>query len=94
MTDPQTLALINRLERAYRRWKSLAIGAMAALVLVLLIAGVSAVFQWQQIRTEQERAEQAIQEAKDQREQVRKMFYYSRIALAEREASQRRDHKP
>jgi hypothetical protein len=36
----------------------------------------------------------AIRDAEDQREQVRRMLYYSRIALAEREWSQRQDHEP
>jgi hypothetical protein len=94
MTDPQTHALINRLERAHRRWKRVALGALAALFFVLLAEGTVAVFQWQQISTEQERAEQAIQEADNQREQLKRMFYYNQIALAEREWSQRRNHQP
>jgi len=97
MTDPHTLALINQWERAHRRWKRLALGAMAALLLVLPVAGVTAVFQWQQIRTEQERTERASQEAEVLRDQVRRTLYYSQIALAERELAagiQRRDNKP
>jgi hypothetical protein len=84
MTDPQTLALINRLERAHRQWKRLALGALTALLLVLFVGGVTAVFYRQQIRAEQERAQQAIREAQEQ-------MYYRQIALAERMQSQRQE---
>src|SRR5262249_8678785 len=85
MTELQMRARINELERARCRWKRFAFGALAALVLVLFVGGVTAVFQRQQIRAEQQRAQQAIQEVEDLREQARRNLYYSRLALAERE---------
>jgi hypothetical protein len=94
MTDPQTLALINRLERAHRCWKRLALGALAALLLVLFVGSAIFVFHRQQIRAEQQRAEQAIREADEHKQQVQRMLYYSQIALAERMHSQQQEHKP
>ena len=50
MTDPQTLVLISRLERAQRRWKQLALGALTVLFSVLLAGGMTAAIQQQRIR--------------------------------------------
>ena len=88
MTEPQASTLISRLERANRRWKKLAFGALAALFVVLVL-GISIIATQQQtIRAEQERAEQAMREAEDQKDQVRRVQYASHIALAERELAE------
>jgi hypothetical protein len=95
MTDPQTIALISRLERAQRHWKRLAQGALTALFLVLLTGSVTAVLQQQRIRATQARAEQAMREAEEQRQQVQRMLYANQIGLAQQALeSQHRDHNP
>jgi hypothetical protein len=96
MTDPQTLAMIDQLERARRRWKRLALGGLAALLLVCSLGFTAVHFQRQQIRAEHERAEQARKEAEAQKDQTQRALYFSHIALAEREwaASERRDKNP
>jgi hypothetical protein len=96
MTDPQTLSMIDRLERARRRWKRLALGGLAALLLVCSLGVTTVVSQRQQIRAEHERAEQALQEAEAQKDQAQRALYFSHIALAERElaASERRENNP
>ena len=96
MTNPQTLALIDRVERARRRWKRLALGALAALLLVCSLGVAAVVSQRQQVRAEHERAEQALREAEAHREQSRQVLYFSHIALAEREwaARERREKNP
>src|SRR5215831_9064998 len=96
MTDPQTLAMIERLERARRWWKRLALGALLALLLVFWFGVTTVASQRQQIRAEHERAEQAIREAEAQRDQARRALYFSHIALAEREwaARERRENNP
>jgi len=97
MTDPQTSTVINQLERTSRWWKRLALGALAALSMILLI-GIAAVdSQRQQIRAEHERAEQALREAEAQRNQAQRALYANHIALAEREwadASRRPANSP
>ena len=96
MTDPQTLALIDRVERARRRWKRLALGALAALLGAGSLGVPTIISQRQQIRAEHERAEQALREAEAHREQARQALYFSHIALAEREwaARERRENNP
>ena len=96
MTDPQALAMIDRLERARRRWKSLAVAALAALLLVGSWGVTNAVSQRQQIRAEHERAEQALREAEAQRDQAERALYFRHIALAEREwaAGKPQDNSP
>jgi hypothetical protein len=87
MIDPQTNTLIDRLERAHRWWRSLALGALAVLFMVFLIGGATIISQRKQIDVEQERTEQALREAEAQREQARRALYYHQISLAEREWS-------
>jgi hypothetical protein len=96
MTDPQTDAVIHRLERARWWWKRLAVGALAALFMVLLIGAAVVGSRWQQIRAEHERAEQALREAETQRDQAQQALYFSHIALAEREwaANPRQENTP
>jgi hypothetical protein len=97
MTDPQTLAVIDRLERARRLWKRLALGALAALLVVCSLGVSTIISQWQQVRAEHERAEQALREAEAQKDQARRALYVSQVALAEREfadASRRQEHRP
>jgi hypothetical protein len=97
MTDPQTLAMIGRLERARRLWKRLALGAVAALFLVCSWGVPTIVSQRQQIWAEHERAEQALREAEAQRDQAERALYFSHIALAEREwaaPGKRQDNSP
>jgi hypothetical protein len=87
MTDPQTLAKIDRLERTRRWWRRLALGALAALLLVCLWGVPTVVSQRQQIGAEHERAEQALRDAEAQRVQAQRALYVSQLALAEREWS-------
>ena len=96
MTDPQTLAIIDRLERARRRWKRLALCGLVALLLVCSLGVAAVVSQRQQVRAEHERAEQALREAEAHREHARQALYLSDIALAEREwaARERRENNP
>ena len=97
MTDPQTLALIDRVERARRRWKRLALGALAALLLVCSLGVAAVVSERQQVRAEHERAEQALREAEAQRDQAERALYFSHSALAEREwaaPGKRQDNSP
>jgi len=90
MIDPETNTVINRLERARRWWKSLALGALAVLLMALLIGAATITSQRKQIQSEQVRAEQALKEAEAQSEQARRVLYYHQIALAEREWAARR----
>src|SRR5262249_20857601 len=97
MTDPQTLARIDQLERARRWWKRLALGALAALLMVFSFGVPTVVSQRQQIRAEHERAEQALREAEAQRDQARRALDFSNVALAQQAwsaAGQRKDGGP
>jgi hypothetical protein len=85
MTDPQTVAMIDRLDRARRRWKRLAFGALAAFLVVCSLGVTTIISQRQQIRAEHERAEQALRDAEAQRDQARRALYVSHVAVAERE---------
>jgi hypothetical protein len=85
MIDPETNIVIERLERARRWWKSLAIGALGVLFMVLLIGAATIVSQRQQMQVEQERFEQALREAEAQSERARRVLYYHQISLAQRE---------
>jgi len=85
MIDPEPNIVIERLERARRWWKSLALVASAVLFIVLFIEAATLISQRKQIQLEQERAEQALRDAEAQREQARRMLYYNQISLAERE---------
>jgi hypothetical protein len=85
MIDPQTNTLIKRLERSSRWWKRLALGAMFALVMVLLTGAVTIISQRQQIQAEHQQTEQALREAEAQKDQAQRALYFSHIALAERE---------
>jgi hypothetical protein len=94
MPDPQTLAVINQLERAIRRWRRFAFGLLAALLVIILLAGGTILASWQQIRIQRDRTEQALQKAKAQRQTAQRMLYYSQIGPAERAWSQRQGQKP
>jgi hypothetical protein len=85
MIDPETNTVIERLDRARRWWKSLALGALAVLFMVLLIGVAMIISQRKQIQVEQERTEQALREAEAQSQQARRVLYYHQISLAERE---------
>jgi hypothetical protein len=85
MFDPETNTVIDRLERARRWWKSLALGALTILFVVFSIGVATIIFQRKQIQMEQERTEQALREAEDQSKQARRALYYHQISLAERE---------
>ena len=58
MMDPETNTVIQRLERARRWWKSLALGALAILFVVFSIGTATIISQRKQIQMEQERTEQ------------------------------------
>ena len=85
MIDPETNTVIQRLERARRWWKSLALGALAILCMVFLIGAATIISQRKQIQVEQERTEQALSEAEAQSQQARRVLYFHQISLAERE---------
>jgi hypothetical protein len=86
MTDPQTGALIDRLERAARWWKRLALGAVATLLLVLLAGAVAFFVRAQRIEAEHDRAEQALHEVEAQRDAE-----HAQAEQARREAEAQRD---
>ena len=69
MPEPQADALIDQLRRANRRWKLLALGTLAALVLAIVGLTTFAVVQAARARaaeaTARAEAEQARQAAKD-----------------------------
>jgi len=85
MFDPETNTVIDRLERARRWWKSLALGALAILFVVFSFGTATIISQRKQIQLEQARTEQALKEADAQRQQARRSLYYHQISLAERE---------
>src|SRR5438046_6520155 len=77
MSDPQHDDLLERihdLERANHRWKRVALGAIAALALVLLLAGGLTLVLFLQAAAERDRAVQARQQelrARDEAEVAR-----------------------
>jgi hypothetical protein len=90
MTDPQASALIDRLERAARWWKRLALGALATLLLVVLVGAVVAIVRARQVEAERGRAEEALRELEAQRDAERAQAEQARReAEAQREQTQR-----
>src|SRR5437016_2664514 len=67
MSDPQTDALIDRLRRSSRRWKAIALGTIA--LLVLAVAGMAALSSVQ-VGRERAAAEDARMEAEKARRQA------------------------
>ena len=103
MPEPQADILIDQLRRANRRWKFLALGALAALVLVATGAAAFAVLQVGREQAAKAEAEQAHQETKaalDNAAQAKsrlELHHYAwRLQLAQqaREESARKQKKP
>jgi len=107
MSEPQTDALIDQLRRANGRWKALALGALAALVLA--IAGLTTFTALrvgrekaaaEAARAEAEQAQQETKEARQNAVKARKhmeqMLYASQIQMAQkaREEAARERKKP
>ena len=64
-----TLERIHKLEQSRRRWKLVALIALTSLTLILLSAVGSTVALRQRALAEQARAEQALHEAQEQKDQ-------------------------
>ncbi len=99
MATADTAVLIERLRRANRRWKRLALGSLALLVVVLVGAAVTIVAQANRSaaalraadearRAEQEARQEAERqrgEAEGARDQVQRLMYLRDVELAARE---------
>jgi hypothetical protein len=87
MPDPQTNALIARLERSRTRWKRLALGVLSTLLLGVVTAAVFGVYEWKRVRAARAEAEaqrdQAIRNAERAREAKEEISAFLRGALAE-----------
>jgi hypothetical protein len=68
MSESEMKALIDRLERANRRWKVFALGSASVLATLLVAAGATSVVQWNLMAAEREMALQMQQEAMVQRD--------------------------
>jgi hypothetical protein len=73
MIDPQISNRIERLERANRLWKRLALGAFTALLLVVVTVIALVIVRSHQAQVAQDRAEQALREVERQREAAREL---------------------
>lgn len=73
MSEPEMKALIDRLQRANRRWKVFALGSASVLAILLVAAGVSSVVQWNRMAAEREIALQMQQEAMAQRDRAEQL---------------------
>lgn len=96
MFEPQAQAVIDQLKRANKQWKRLAFAALSVLTLVIAVGAVIGVYQRVQLRTERERAEQAMQEAQMQKDQAQRELYLRHIAMAEKawDARQQQEEEP
>jgi len=107
MPEPQADILIDQLRRANRRWKILALGTLAALVLAIVGLTTFTVVQAARARDAEKaaraEAEQSRQETKEAlenavrvRSQLEQHIYASRIQMAQQawEENTRKQKKP
>jgi uncharacterized protein YpmS len=71
MSDADTSALIERLQRSNRRWKWLALSLLATLGLVVLLVTTSTVVFWVKVERERRQAQAAQEQARKQVEDAR-----------------------
>jgi hypothetical protein len=81
MPEPNADALIEQLQRACRRWKRLALGALV--VFVIVVAGLAAVTA-RQISRERAIAQAARAEAEQAQQRAEQLLYIANIQLAQR----------
>ncbi len=72
MSEPEMKALIDRLQRANRRWKVFALSSASVVAILLVAAGVSSAFQWKRVAAQREIALQMQQEAIARSEQLQR----------------------
>jgi hypothetical protein len=76
MSEADTNALIERLQRSNRRWKRLALSLLATLGLAILLVTTSTVVFWVRVEQQREQAraaeEQARKQAEDNLERARR----------------------
>jgi hypothetical protein len=91
MPEPHADALIEQLQRANRRWKRLALGAVAACLVV--VAGLAA-FAAVELGRERALARAAREEAEQARQKAEQILYLAHVQAAQREfAEQLREGK-
>jgi len=83
MSQAENLTLIAQLQRANRRWKSLAFGLLSLLLILVLMASLLVSFAWIRMGIERQRAEAAMQEAMIQREFAEQQAVRARLEAEE-----------
>jgi hypothetical protein len=73
MSEPEMKVLIDRLQRANRRWKVFALSSASVLAILLVAAGASSVIRWNRLAAEREIALQMQQEAMAQRDRAEQL---------------------
>jgi hypothetical protein len=71
MSQAETLTLIAELQRAKRRWKTLALGLLAVLIALFFVAILLTLFAWNRVKAEQVRALEAMEHAERMRDEAR-----------------------
>jgi hypothetical protein len=83
MSDADTYALIEQLQKSNRLWKRLALGLLAVLGLTVLLSITSATVLSVRIERERERALAAEEQAHKQSQEARNVFEHLRKGLDE-----------
>ncbi len=71
MSQAETLTLIAELQRAKRRWKMLALGLLAVVMIFLLIAALLTFLAWSRVKAEQRKAAEAMERAEQMRDEAK-----------------------
>ena len=71
MFQAETLTLVAELQRSKRRWKILALGLLAVLIVLLVVAILLTFFVWNRTKAQQMRAVEAIKRAEQMRDEAR-----------------------
>ena len=72
MSQAETLILIAQLRRAKQRWKGLALGLLAVLIVLFLVAVLMTFFAWSRVKAEQRKAMEARELAEQMRQEARR----------------------
>jgi hypothetical protein len=83
MSDADTRALIEDLQRSNRLWKRLALGLMATLGLAILILTTSAAVQMRRAQEAEVEARMQAEEARQREQEGKKRFEDARKAVDE-----------
>jgi flagellar biosynthesis/type III secretory pathway M-ring protein FliF/YscJ len=83
MSDADTRALIEDLQRSNRLWKRLALGLLAALGVAILLFTVSAAVQMRRAQAAELDARMQAEEAHRQEQEAKKRFEEARKAVDE-----------